>query len=335
MYVLRNRRQILRALQTGPLSFWQLLPRQDASLAEFVSNLKALRQDGLLIRQADGLLALTPRGNELVQPWLALQELKCKECQGSGMQFSDVFSGVLVEWNRLAANRPKATQEFDQGYITPEDSLRRIMFMYQRGDLEGQSLLFLGDDDLTSLAAALTGLAASICVLDIDQRLVEFLNRTASEQGWNNFHAQAYDVQDPLPREHRHRYQTSVTDPVETNRGFPLFVSRCTDALGHEGDALYVGLTRLETNSRQWRDWLTSILGMGFSLTDLIPSFHHYQLENASFVSKEYPDAIEFLPFGKPDAGWYTSGLVRLEAVTRPESLYRGQVFLGDELYSG
>lgn len=82
-----------------------------------------------------------------------------------------------------AKERPEAIQDFDQGYVTPESTLARVALAWNWGDLEGKEVLVLGDDDLTGLAAALTGLPKRVVVLDADPRIVRFLERAAKAEG--------------------------------------------------------------------------------------------------------------------------------------------------------
>ncbi|WJQ05376.1 bis-aminopropyl spermidine synthase family protein [Geobacillus sp. CAMR5420] len=125
--------------------------------------------------------------------------------------------------------RPKATPDFDQGYVTPETTVRRLALMAQQGDLMGRDILLLGDDDLTSIAAALSGLPRRICVLDVDERIVRFVRDVAQDQGWDHVHAEVYDVRDELPSHLRGQFDVFFTDPVDTVKGLLLFLSRCTE----------------------------------------------------------------------------------------------------------
>jgi predicted methyltransferase len=329
----RLRRQILRALLHGPATFWQLVSLQDGDLAAFAGTLEEMARQGLLEYTTDGALALSPEGRRQASGLLPRQEWECPACEGKGMVPRGLFARVLPEWEALAASRPAPSLNFDQGYIGARDALARVLFMYRRADLEGRSLLFLGDDDLTSLAAGLTGLAGEIRVLEIDSRLVEFLNRTARSRGWANFRAETYDVQEPLPENYCRRFDAVLTDPVETRQGFLLFLSRCAEALTGPGAAVYFGLTRLETDLVKWHGWLRALLDMGLTPTDLLPAFHRYELENTSFVAEEYPQARAFLPDRPPSGPWYLSALIRLEVTDTPRPQYQGPVYLGAALY--
>ena len=53
--------------------------------------------------------------------------------------------------------------------------------MNARGDLAGRRLLIIGDDDLFSIVVGLSGLAAEVVVLDVDTRIVDFVNHCAEQ----------------------------------------------------------------------------------------------------------------------------------------------------------
>ncbi|MGB9887360.1 MAG: bis-aminopropyl spermidine synthase family protein [Moorellales bacterium] len=329
----RLRQQLFRALLHGPATLWELITLQDGDLSAFTSTLQQLAREGLIVRTPEGSLALTEQGRWQASRLLPRQDWECPQCQGKGMVPQGVFARLLPEWEALAASRPAPALNFDQGYIRGHDAVARVVLMYRRADLEGRRLFFLGDDDLTSLAAALTGLSAEIRVLEIDPRLVDFLNRTAESRGWKHFRAEVYDVQQPLPVDYRRGFDVAITDPVETQRGFLLFLSRCAEALAGPGTAIYFGLTRLETDLRKWHAWLKILLDMGLTPTDLLPGFHRYDLENTGFVSEEYPQARPFLPEQPPGRPWYLSALIRLEATESPRPYYQEAVHLGPSLY--
>ena len=82
--------------------------------------------------------------------------------------------------------------------MTQEDIFARVAFMYERGDIEGQEILLLGDDDLFSLALLATGFPRSVTVLEVDSRLVDFIEKRGKE---NNFNLEVYhyNAVDPYP----------------------------------------------------------------------------------------------------------------------------------------
>lgn len=322
----RVRDQILRGLKKAPHTFWQLLPLQDGHWIDLVRTLQQLQKENLVELQ-DGYFSLTGRGKEVAPR--ELQPTTCPTCEGKGLTAQGIFQETLTSFRQLTTNRPRPLKDFDQGYISPEDTVARIIFLYRHADLEDKNLLFLGDDDLTGLAAALTGLPRQVVVLDVDQRLADFMRATGA-----GIDIRTYDVRYPLPDDLQGRFDAVCTDPTETVPGFSLFLSRAIAALKEPGGALYFGLTTLESNRTKWHHLQQMILDAGFVITDILPGFHRYSLPEGNFITEEYLAARE-LPFGGPDPStkWYTSSFYRVEAVTELRAPYRGQVEMGEELY--
>ncbi len=332
----RELRQILRSLLKAPQSFWQLIREQNAHLARYTKALEKLQRDGL-IAEEKGIFTLTAAGRAAAeaQGLIPKVDVVCTACNGRGISFSGIFEKVREEFCKIVTgHRPEALPEFDQGFIEPEIAVARVVFMYHKGDLEGQKILFLGDDDLTSVAALLSGLPQEIAVLDIDDRVLEFVQRAAEEHGWKKLRVYRYDVRDPLPSEFVARFDVFFTDPVETLPGLRIFLSRCAQALRGREAAGYLGLTHLEASRQKWYSIQQMFLDMGLCITDIIPNFHSYELERAGFIKRGYPlvKAVSFhLP--APEINWYTSNLIRLEAAREPRPLLEEGVKIGRELY--
>lgn len=110
-------------------------------------------------------------------------EAACPACEGRGLVGERLPGRAAERFLAWAKERPEAIQDFDQGYVTPESTLARVALAWNWGDLGGKEVLVLGDDDLTGLAAALTGLPKRVVVLDADPRIVRFLERAAKAEG--------------------------------------------------------------------------------------------------------------------------------------------------------
>ncbi len=91
-------------------------------------------------------------------------------------------------------------------------------------------IFVVGDDDLFSIAASLTGMPEKVVVVDIDERLINFINRMADEYSLS-VEAFVYDVQQAFPDEFKKKFDVFVTDPVETIPGLKLFLSRGVSSL--------------------------------------------------------------------------------------------------------
>ncbi|AOJ64790.1 hypothetical protein WJ32_19640 [Burkholderia ubonensis] len=70
---------------------------------------------------------------------------------------------------------------FNQNFVTPDTSVRRIMYAATRDTLEGKRLYFLGDDDLTGAVAAYLYPEAEVLVMDIDARLLSSVEACAKK----------------------------------------------------------------------------------------------------------------------------------------------------------
>lgn len=323
----------LRELRQGPRTYWQLLRKGGESAAEQIAALKELLAEGWVSYDGSHFY-LTEAGQQRAAELdgeLPAEAL-CSVCQGRGIVLSPPFQRLLEEFRRAAEGRPSAVPEYDQGCVTPEVSVLRVALMAQRGDLAGRDLLVLGDDDLTSLAAALSGLPRRVLVLEVDARLVDFINDVARRLGLPHLLAERYDVRQPLPPEVRGRFDTFLTDPVETVPGFLLFLSRCAEALRGLGCAGYFGLSALESSRAKWRRLQRGLLAMGFAITDALPAFQEYALEG--ILERGYRVVTEApVPLPPPEVPFYTSTLFRVELATPPRPLFRGPAELGRELY--
>ena len=331
----RVEKHILRSLAGKRQSIWQVLRENPGYLAQITQTLSRLLDQEIIASQED-ILCLTDKGQALAKEMglIPRQDIQCPTCQGRGVVARELFARVRDEFESLAKARPRPSAEFDQGFVTPEVTVARVMLMYLRGDLEKQDLLFIGDDDLTSIAAALTGLPRRIVVLEIDTRLVDFINETARERNWPHLQAQTFDVCQPLPRELAGAFTAAFTDPVETLPGITLFLSRCAEALQGPDTALYFGLTTLEASPQKRYQIQNILLEMGFVLTDIIAGFHTYLLGWEESITRNFPLLQQGpLALNPPTAPWYTSSLVRGEVVSGPHPKERGAAILDRTFY--
>lgn len=285
------------------------------------------------VRFAGGRVLTTPEGQEAARALgiRPAQELSCPRCRGRGLEL-EPFRDLLCDFQRIARNRPEAAQEFDQGYVTEETTVARIALALARGDLAGKEILVLGDDDLVSLAAALTRLPKRVAALDVDPRIVDFLRQAAREEKLA-LEVVQHDLREPLPPELLRRFDTFFCDPTESLRGYLAFAQRGISALRGAGCAGYLGLTRLEASLAKWRRIQMALLEAGAVVTDLFPNFHEYV--NWPYI--ETMRAWPHLPVRRVPGRyepWYRSALLRIELVEEPrvENVrYSGDIFTDAE----
>ncbi|MDI9642944.1 MAG: bis-aminopropyl spermidine synthase family protein [Archaeoglobaceae archaeon] len=321
--------QILQSLLKGKISIYQLIDEQDASLPEFFESFEKLQAQELL-KVASGKVYLTEKGNEIAKAFLKSDAI-CKACEGTGYKIDPFFRKVLKDFLEITKNRPPAVEKFDQGYISEEGVIRRLEFIHERGELYGK-IFVVGDDDLFSIAVSLTGLPKKVVVVDIDERLVNFINSVAKERGLR-VEAYVYDVQRAFPDDFKKKFDVFVTDPVETIPGIKLFLSRGASTLNGVGSSAYFGLTTLEASRKKWFEIEKMILEMGFVITDIKRRFNVYPATEKSYSQFEEKLPI-FKKLGvKTDYDWYTSSLFRIEAISEPKPLVEGEMIIDEHVY--
>ena len=325
----RIRNQILRSLSKKERSIWDVIVNQDTHLSEVLEVISSLLESKEILVD-DSKLKLN------VEYKYSQIDVRCKLCGGRGIVI-DEFDYAYKKYLEIVKNRPTPEEKYDQGYIAPQDVMRRVAFMYERGDVEGTRIMIIGDDDLCSLALASTEMPEKITVMEIDERLVNYINKMAEKYEFN-VEARIYDARRELPEEHKNGYDVFVTDPVETIPGIALFLSRAVSSLKEEGDSGYFGLTHQESSLKKWKNIEEMLLQMNFAITDLIRDFSVYPNEENIGTSLENYIVYRHIEkmLGKrsfPDVDFYRSTLVRVEAVETPEPLVKGDVEITREMY--
>ena len=325
----RIEKQILSALSSGKKSVYELIYYQDSSLKEFLDIIQNLRNKKI-IRMENGFLELTGRGKKIAKN-VKFIETKCKYCNGTGFIVSDFFRKILKTYSKICEKRPEAIEKYDQGFIDPEGVIKRIEFIYECGDIYGK-IFVLGDDDLFSIACSLTKFPKFIFVAEIDERIVEFINKIAKKYKLN-VKAMIYDAQKNLPKFLRRKFDVFVTDPVETIDGLKLFFSRCVSSLKGVGSSGYFGITQAEASRKKWYKIQKMIYEMGFVITDIKKKFNIYPDTKDNFFRFQEKLPIFNLLKTKTDFNWYSSSLYRIEAVKEPKPLITREMKINEKMY--
>ena len=326
--------QVLRSLLKSNKSLWEIINHQDGDIKRTIEVLDKFRKSGF-IREDGGKIALSAEGKDFAKSVGIKPEIDfyCKECGGTGITVGKEFEGTLEKFRSIFDGRPKETAEFDQGVVPPGNSIRRAEFVYLRGDLENKKLLFLGDDDLTSIAMMLTGFPKEIQVIEVDKRIVEYINDVAKNYNLN-VKATLYNAMDPLPDEFKGKFDAFSTDPVETVPGMRLFISRCVESLAGEGAAGYFGVSHYESSLKKWLGVEKDLLAMNLVTTDILRDFNHYLLTGERIITEGFRVVKEapFVPKA-PDYAWYRSTFFRVELVDKPNPLITEKVDWERDLY--
>lgn len=308
----RIKNQILRALKRKKMSFWELINYQDSHIVEFVEHLKELTEQGLIINE-DGHFSLA-KDVHLSEK----KDVVCTKCN-VGVEIKGYFEEILNKFLEVTSNRPLPISDFDQGFVRPRDTIARLAFMYERGDIEDQEIFILGDDDLLSVAIGLTGMAKRVKVVEIDERITSFIRKFCKDFNITNIDVREYNVLEEIPVEDKNKYDVFVTDPVETKKGLKLFVGRCIEALKGKGSAGYIGFTHREASLNKWYEFQSFINEAGFVFTDILRDFSIYpERENRWNDFYRTYKVMKEIKLPMPDTDWYKSCFVRFEAVKTP-----------------
>jgi predicted methyltransferase len=313
-------------------SMWEAVRLSRVPMRFLCAFWSRLQERGLLTVRGSRLF-LTEAGRELashlgVAPaW----DGSCSLCEGRGVDPSRLSEEVVERFREVSRSRPEALQVYDQGYVTEETTLARVAFAMARGDLVGKEIIVIGDDDLVSVAAALTGAPSRVLAVDIDDRLIRFIREVARAEGLTMLEASRYDIRDPLPPEWQGRFDTFLCDPTESFSGFRAFLARGLLALRGVGSAGYFGLTHAESSLGKWAQIQRFLLESGAVITDVREDFNSY----VTWGYVETMRAWSWLPARvPPDRLWYFSSLYRIELL-RPPSVenqcFEGNIFEDEE----
>nr|BFF02870.1 hypothetical protein GCM10020241_45450 [Streptoalloteichus tenebrarius] len=128
------------------------------------------------------------------------------------------------------ARVPPPLAALDHVQATPESVLRRALWLRENYDLAGARVLLLGDHDLTSLALCAVVPDVSVTVVDLDERVLEFLDRAAAERG-HDIRCLHADLRFGLPPAATEWADLVFSDPPYTPEGMALFAARGLAAL--------------------------------------------------------------------------------------------------------
>lgn len=297
---------------SSPKSFWELLRESDLNATSLVDELNRLYKS-TLITVRDGKI--------YTEKNVVKRDTRCRCCDNGFL--IDQLGDIYYRFRHYYDKRPINISRFDQGSMACRDVFKRVAFIYDKGDLYQMKILILGDDDLLSIAIALTGLPSKIMVLDIDKRIIDYISAVSKKENLG-IEARVYSVEDELRLQKE--IDIFITDPVESLSGIKLFLSRGISCLVNYG-RFYFGFTHIDSSLSKWQKIESMLLSKGCVITDIVRDFASYP--------GVYSDAITerlFFDPGAPPRDWYTSTLIRgvklEDRISDP-----GSVSLGESLY--
>ncbi len=136
---------------------------------------------------------------------------------------------VLDFFSKYREARPKPERNLDQFFATEETVLRRAVLLGSISDISQKQLLFLGDDDLTSVAFSLFFKAEKVTVVDIDNRILRFIEMVSQKEGLS-IETLGHDLRNPLPKSEFKRYDIVFFDPPYTTEALNAWFNRAVES---------------------------------------------------------------------------------------------------------
>ncbi|HIP16526.1 MAG TPA: putative methyltransferase [Methanothermococcus okinawensis] len=256
-----------------------------------VSKVRSILERSRILKRDEKGAVYTEYGKNLVENNLKFKmkmDLKCPTCKGRGIILDENFKNILRRHREYAKLRPKVNTRIDQSHATPETAVYRAAVMADRGDLEGKKVLFIGDDDLTSIPSAMTGFPEEVVVMDIDERLLNLIDEISKREGLN-IETVKQDFREELDRKYWGRFDTVFTDPPYTLNGLKLFLSRGVEGLG-EGDRGVLYLAFSHKPIEEYLEVQRIVNSMNFAIYELVPGFNIYEgseiIGNTTFLAR-------------------------------------------------
>ncbi len=293
-------------------------------LKEIMKILNKLAKDKI-IGNEDSYLILTEKGKELY--WKIKSPFKislCETCFGKRITINEDFQEILEKFKEIVKERPQPIAEYIQGYMNEEDVIRRIIFMHSYNDLKNRKIIIIGDDDLLSIALALTKLPKRIVVLDIDKRLVKFLEEINKKYNFS-IEIFEYNIKEPFPKKLKNKFDVFSCEPLETYSGLRLFVGRGINALRKNGVG-YFGLTIQEASYPKWQYIQKFINQSNGVITDIIKGFSSYPVNSYETFNCEeilLKRLKILIRSSQKEISWYKSTLIRFEILGEPKNLIK------------
>lgn len=245
---------------------------------------RELEKAGWLLRNK-GMVLSDEAMRTLVPLWGECRRDACDpgEVENTG-DFDEADRSFLASLEVVLEGRPKADPKWDQSHATFDTTLSRADLFLELGTIQGKRALFLGDDDLTALATLLMLRHESgpkvlescrVVVVEVDERLVEYIERTATDEHLPLSVVQK-DLREPLGKEFAGAFDFFFTDPPYTPQGADLFLDRGCEALAEKGQrkgglAIPLSPPSLQIATQK------SIASKGFVIDFLDPGFNEYQ----------------------------------------------------------
>lgn len=251
----------------GPSSFWDIEKNVGASERRIVRLLREMEKDGI-IKYDKNTNCFYIEGVEKAKH----EKYFCDKCGGKRVKIDNIDE-IIKELQVVWDNKPLPALLFDQRPVTMKTSINRVAYLLSKNDVYNKKVVFLGDDDLTSICLAMIYKEADITVLDVDERLINYIKEISKKYNLN-IKTRIYNVIDGVDKDLIGKYDTLMTDPTPEKIPFIIFTNSAIDLLKENG-VLYTSI--YSTAMIESIDLQKAITEMNLYITEVIPNFTEYQ----------------------------------------------------------
>lgn len=280
----------------GPTTFSDIIAYFGGGERRIIRLLDQMVEKGY-IKYSNGKF-LTIEANKVVN----VTAVRCSTCDSKLVNTSQLKK-VTKFMRTVVKNRPKATFDYDQRPVNLATIVRRVGYLILRSDIQNKKIAVIGDDDLTSIAIAITKMAKEVVVFDIDQRILDYIN-LISRKNDLKIKTVKLNLLNKMPLVYQNYFDTFITDPTPNPKPLALFTQRGLQMLKkNDQNAGYISLypSHMEISV----DFQKTLSRMNLLITDLIPFFNQYEIiehtltknDKKLFVKYDVNESISFYEY--------------------------------------
>lgn len=321
------RRFLALLLDEQPIDLWDYTRKSDLYIRTILSLLYALEREKFLYIDGAGMMSLAQRGGSLAD-FLGIRKTAkpfIEKKQWFGWELTPEYKEILEIIKELY-KRVNPQYQYDQAPLVPEAAVYKVAYGIEKGDFTGKDVVCIGDDDLTSVILALSGVPGNVLALDIDKYLLETIEEY-SEKNRLRIDTREHDLCKPVPENLKGRFDVFITEPPDTVTGISLFVSRGVELLKESPGMIgYCGISLTACPPQGLLEIQKNLTNMGLLITDRIPKYSDYPPHRTELKHVEVPDCYD--DFYPPEKVWYVSDLVRVKTAIGAKRMF--ETFDGD-----
>lgn len=229
---------------------------------------------------------------------------------------------VITDITKLIDGAPAAKERFDHIVATQQTAMRRARWLDETYDLTEHRLLFLGDHDLTALAAGIVNPGLEAAVVDVDEDLLAYVDSSARRLGLD---VRCYyaDLRFSFPQDLLESSDIVFTDPPYTPDGVELFAARSVQSLrDREFGHIVISYGFSERTPKLGHNVQRALVNLGMCFEAILPGFNAYRGAQAIggssdlYVCRPTSRTPTELPAPRQRRNVYTRGPQSEEAVS-------------------